>query len=452
MNKPVESKASSRQLRQISREAGRQLAAVRELEGAPRALEPFLETFEQVFVANNPASLLKKDGEPRPVIGIYCILVPEELIDAAGAIPLRLCGGCSSSCAAGEECIPRDGCPLAKSSLGLTAQTGLAVYDLCDLVIIPTTCDAKRKFAEELSHFQEVWMLEAPHLKESEISQQAWVQQVMALKDRLEGFMQKVTGKRTKITPKKLGRAIHEQAAAQKETRRLQQLRSLDSSLLWGRQALLVTGAYGFMEVGAWTQAIKALNDELESRSNCSHQPVCPAQTPRLLIAGSPVIFPNCKLPNLIEEMGGVVVIDESCVGERMLYDPVGHPERDLRSQLIALAARYLMPCICPSFAPNEDRLVTLKRMIKTHKIDGVIYHVLKGCVVYDFEVMRVERALKELHIPVVRIETDYSPEDVEQLRTRIEAFIEVLTLKKGKETNICTLSLHNCELTHSTL
>ncbi|MGD9948657.1 MAG: 2-hydroxyacyl-CoA dehydratase [Desulfobulbus sp.] len=430
MNKPVQPLVANRWLRQIGREAGRQLAVIRELADTPVSLAPFSNALERVFVSNDPHSLIFGNGLTRPVIGIYCMLVPEELIHAAGAVPLRLCGGCSTSCAVGEEHVPRDGCPLVKSSLGLTAQPGLAVYDLCDVVIVPTTCDAKRKFAEELSRFQEVWMLEVPHLKDSEISQQAWLLQVGSLKERLERYVSRVRGKRMRITARELDLAIGRQAAAQQQMRRLQGFRALSTTPLWGRQALLVANAYSFTEVGIWTKALADLNNELEQRQA---QPVCPVRTPRILIAGSPVIFPNLKLPNLIEEMGAIVVADESCVGERTLYDPVGHPERNLRSQLTALAARYLMPCICPSFAPNEDRLVTLRRLIATHRIDGVVYHVLKGCVVYDFEVGRVEAALKELHIPVVRIETDYSPEDVEQLRTRIEAFVEMLVQRKRK-------------------
>nr|WP_321467475.1 2-hydroxyacyl-CoA dehydratase family protein [uncultured Desulfobulbus sp.] len=428
MNKVIQPQVNNRQLRQIGREAARQLQLLRELPGAPAYLAPFIDALERVFVANDPGPLLQGDDGPRPVIGIYCILVPEELIYAAGAIPLRLCGGCSSSCAAGEEHVPRDGCPLAKSSLGLTAQPGLAVYDLCDVVIVPTTCDAKRKFAEELSRFREVWMLEVPHLKDSEISQHAWLQQVEALKARLEAYMREKSGKVCTITAPGLEWAIARQAQAQVQMRRLQLLRSRDVTSIWGRQALLVAGAYSFMEVGAWTAALTRLNDELEE-GHAIHKET----SPRMLIAGSPVIFPNFKLPNLIEELGAVVVADESCVGDRTLYDPVGHPERNLHAQLISLAARYLMPCICPSFAPNEDRLVTLRRMIATHRVDGVVYHVLKGCVVYDFEVGRVERALKECNVPVVRIETDYSPEDVEQLRTRIEAFVEMLMQRKKK-------------------
>lgn len=430
MNKPVQPQAAGRWLRQIGREASRQLALIRELADGPAALTPFTEALERVFVVNKPEPLLHIDGKTRPVIGIYCILVPEELIYAAGAIPLRLCGGCSSSCAAGEEHVPRDGCPLAKSSLGLTAQPGLAVYDFCDVVIVPTTCDAKRKFAEELSRFREVWMLEVPHLKDSEISQQAWLLQVMAFKERLERYVSQVQGERVRITARALDQAIKTQAAAQSQMRRLQGFRALEPAPIWGRQAMLASNAFSYMEAGTWTRAMRRLNDELEQRQR---SPVCPARAPRILLAGSPVIFPNLKLPNLIEELGAVLVADESCVGERALYDPVGHPERNLRAQLTALAARTLMPCICPSFAPNEDRLVTLRRMVATHRVDGVVYHVLKGCVVYDFEVGRVEAALKELQVPVVRIETDYSPEDVEQLRTRIEAFVEMLIQRKRK-------------------
>lgn len=251
MNKPLQPQAAGRWLRQISREAGRQLAMLRDLTDGPAALAPFIEALEQVFVANDPRSLLLRDGATRSVIGIYCILVPEELIYAVGAIPLRLCGGCSSSCAAGEEHVPRDGCPLAKSSLGLTAQPGLAVYDLCDVVIVPTTCDAKRKFAEELSRFREVWMLEVPHLKDSEISQQAWLLQVMALKERLEQHMSREQGRRVRITAQTLDQAIQVQAAAQSQMRRLQALRSAETSPLWGRQAMVAANAFSFMEVEA---------------------------------------------------------------------------------------------------------------------------------------------------------------------------------------------------------
>jgi benzoyl-CoA reductase/2-hydroxyglutaryl-CoA dehydratase subunit BcrC/BadD/HgdB len=100
---------------------------------------------------------------------------------------------------------------------------------------------------------------------------------------------------------------------------------------------------------------------------------------------------------------------------------------------MAGIASRYLAPCVCPSFAPNDDRLFFIRRMVTDFSVDGVLYHVLKGCVVYDFEVSRVENALRDNQIPLLRVETDYNPEDVEQLRTRIEAFIEMLRSKRSR-------------------
>jgi len=139
--------------------------------------------------------------------------------------------------------------------------------------------------------------------------------------------------------------------------------------------------------------------------------------------------------------MGGALVTDESCVGDRYLYDPVGSVENTMEDMLVALASRYLMPCTCPSFAPNDDRLFRLRQAVEDFQLDGVLYLVLKGCVIYDFELQRVEKLMQELGLPVLRIETDYNPEDVEQLRTRVEAFIEMIQENKqqvGEHENFC--------------
>jgi len=107
--------------------------------------------------------------------------------------------------------------------------------------------------------------------------------------------------------------------------------------------------------------------------------------------------------------------------------------EKNLNNQVTAIASRYLAPCVCPSFSPNGDRLEKINQTVSEFDVDGVLYHVLKGCVIYDFEVHRVENILKQDKIPLLRIETDYNPEDIEQIRTRIEAFIEILKSKKKK-------------------
>lgn len=427
----TEDKKKNRMLKGIARSAAREIELLRGIPGTPGPMHYFYDVLESVFVTNEPQAYLDPRNHGKIMVGVYCMVVPEELIYAAGAVPVRLCSGCFESSLIGEDRVPRDGCPLVKSSMGLTLQKGLSVFDLCDVVIIPTTCDAKRKLGEELSAFKTVWMLEVPHIKYADFSRRVWIEQLMGLKQNLERLTAASKAGR-RITARRLQRWIAQTSHAQSEMRNLLSLRSGQTPVLWGRQALAVVNAFGFTQARDWTHHLQALNRSLKVLSD-EGLGLFPNPRPRILIAGSPTVFPNMKIPSLVEEMGGIVVCDESCTGDRLLYDPVGPTEKNLRTQIAALASRYMAPCICPSFTPNDDRLIVLSRMASEFKVDGILYHVLKGCVIYDFEVHRVERVMKEQGVSVLRIETDYNPEDVEQLRTRIEAFLEMLKTKKQR-------------------
>jgi len=170
--------------------------------------------------------------------------------------------------------------------------------------------------------------------------------------------------------------------------------------------------------------------DELQKRAQ-SGESVCRKNTPRLLVTGSPVIFPNMKILTLIEESGGIVAIDDLCSSVRYIYDEVAVDERNMFDMMRAIADRYLFPCMCPIFTPSDDRITRILDLIEEFNIDGVIYHVLVGCHLFDFEFPRIMKELSKIDVPVLRIETDYSPEDVEQMRTRIEAFIETVREKR---------------------
>ena len=422
-------KKKTRFLKTVSRHAAFELEQLREIPKTLTAFDYFYDIMDAVFVRNDPDSISNSSQEKKKTIGVYCMVIPEELIYAGGAVPIRLCAGSFEASQIGENLIPRDGCPLVKSAMGFSSQKGLKAFDMCDVVIIPTTCDAKRKLGEELSAFKEVWMLELPHIKNADFSRRIWIEQMYALKGQLEKYLKTGWAKR-KITPQRLGQAIKNSARAQSEIRRLLSVRKSVQPVIWGRQAMTVLNSYAYAPITDWTESLVRLNNELSANIQ-KEEFVCPENSPRILIAGSPEIFPNLKIPALVEEMGGIVVIDESCAGDRYLYDPVGKTENNLSDQINAIASRYMAPCVCPSFTPNDDRLVMIKRMVEEYAVDGILYHVLKGCVIYDFEVHRVENALKEGGQPLLRIETDYNPEDVEQLRTRIEAFIEMLKFRK---------------------
>jgi benzoyl-CoA reductase/2-hydroxyglutaryl-CoA dehydratase subunit BcrC/BadD/HgdB len=422
-------KQKQRFANKISRSAEAVLAAIEQGEHFPLSMDYFIDLMRTIFCNNDITPLLKRNGNNHaPLVGVYCMMVPEELIYAAGAVPVRLSGGSYEGSSIGDEIAPRDTCPVVKASIGCTQEGVPSLYEACDVVIVPTTCDSKRKMAEELSRFKTVWAIEVPHIKDEEILLEVWYEQIIILKKNLESL----TGNR--ISRKSLRDAIALIGRAQHQARRLYDYRMGSKPVIFGKDAALAIHSFAFDIASEWTVAMERLNDELSIRCHKGYS-VCPENTPRIMLASCPSVFPNWKLPLLIEEMGGIIAVDESCLGDRYLYDPVGTTESTMREMLSALASRYIMPCICPSFSPNEDRLYRLVEMVRAFNIDGIVYHILKGCIIYDFELVRVEDCMKALDIPVVRIETDYNPEDIEQLRTRIEAFIEVL---KGKKKGGC--------------
>ena len=215
---------------------------------------------------------------------------------------------------------------------------------------------------------------------------------------------------------------------AQYEMSEFLKYRRHDPVLMSGTQVLSVMNAYSYMPVSMWAEQMHRLNGEMKQRLEQGRF-VSRKNQPRILVTGSPIAFPNIKVPLLIEEMGGVFAADETCMGERGLYDPVSVIDPSFDGMMRALASRYTKPCTCPVFVDNSQRIYRMKQMIKEHKIQGVIYHVLRGCLVYDYEYQLMEEAMGKLDIPIIRVESDYNEEDVEQLRIRIEAFIELIKM-----------------------
>ncbi|MFZ3259891.1 MAG: 2-hydroxyacyl-CoA dehydratase family protein, partial [Thiobacillus sp.] len=136
-----------------------------------------------------------------------------------------------------------------------------------------------------------------------------------------------------------------------------------------------------------------------------------------------------------IEESGGVVVADETCSANRMLYDMTAVDEWLVNDMVDSLANKYLKPCTCPIFTNNDDRLRRLVELAKSFAVDGVVYQAFSGCQVYEMEQKSVAETLNKAGIAMLYIETDYSPDDMGQLTTRIEAFLESLKTRKRNRT-----------------
>ena len=415
-------KSSRRNQRFITKESqtsAKYLRRVQDLTGTPRSLSPFTDILKRIYVDMEGV----KEEASTHVVGTYCVMAPQELIYAAGAQPVKLCSGNYTSFSVGDDMVPRDACPLVKAVIGFKEMNLMPLYDDCSMMAIPITCDCKKKIAGMLEDKCRVMTMHIPAEREDEDIDE-FVLQLYDFVDMLE----EVTG--NKVTHESLSEGMRKVAQAQYELSRFIELKQKYPYIIKGTHAMTILNASSYMTADKWAAALHQVNHELTENAK-NNQMATKRELPRILLTGSPIVFPNMKIPLLIEEMGGFLAGDETCMGERGLWDPAVPIDDSFDGMMRALANRSLRPCPCPTFADNSQRLFRLKQMVKDNQIEGIIYHVLRGCLVYDYEYKMIEEEMGKMDIPIIRVESDYNEEDIEQLRIRIEAFIELIKLRK---------------------
>jgi benzoyl-CoA reductase/2-hydroxyglutaryl-CoA dehydratase subunit BcrC/BadD/HgdB len=364
----------------------------------------------------------------KKVIGYTCLFAPTELILAADAIPVRVNSGWFDAAKLGDRVVPVEVCPVLRSTIGAKMIELSPFLEQSDALISILTCDGMTKFGDIMSDYKPVWRMSVPRIKDESHSMRFWYDEIKLIKNQIEKF----TG--NKITKGKLKEAILETQRATRAFRRLQELRK-GSPVITGRDAMLVNQTYLWDDKKRWTEKVEALCKELENRAQ-RHDWVCPPDTPRVMLTGTPMFWPDSwKLPNLVEEANpkGIIVADELCSGERILNDPVGVDEWTIDDMLNAIGQRHLMASTCPCFTSedgNQDRLNWLLNKIKENNVQGVIYYVIRGCILYAMEYTRIKKALDKINIPVYYLDTEYTREDVGQMKTRVEAFLEMLSVQ----------------------
>ena len=350
-------------------------------------------------------------------VGTFCIYVPEEIVIALGGIPLALCGGTAFSIPYAEKVLPRDICPLIKSTLGLAFSDTCPFAPIKDLAVGETTCDAKKKTWDFLSGRTNFHVMEVPQKKEP-IDHDLWRQEVLSFKTRLE----QLTG--NTLDSDNLSRAVRLLNRRRAALATLNAYRKSDVPPISGTDALVVTQGALTDDPQRFCENLDRLNEELEVRA-ASGVSVAPADAKRVMISGCPSVSGNWKLHHLIESSGAIVVCEETCTGTRYYENPVAETDGALDAQLHALADRY-MKINCSCFSPNQERMAGILKLAKEYRVHGVVQYVLQYCHGYNVEALNVASTLKSEGVPSLKIETDYSEEDSGQLRTRIEAFLEL--------------------------
>jgi benzoyl-CoA reductase/2-hydroxyglutaryl-CoA dehydratase subunit BcrC/BadD/HgdB len=379
----------------------------------PAAMEPFDDLLGGTWRLEQLAA------DDRPVVGTLCNFVPEEVVLASGAIPIRLDLGLAAAAEAAERVLPADLCPEVKALVG--AHLGrLPYFEHTDLLVIPTACDGKKKLVAGLGEQREVWMMELPQIRDSVRSRELWTAEVKALARRVR----KLSGRRL-LRRGELGRAIDLLNQRTALARRLNELRWEDPTRLGGRDAFLVMQASFVADPSWWVERTTNLLAELEaSRPRRGHDEVV-----RVLITGSPVLFPDFSLLHLIEESGAVVIADEMCSGTQRLYNPTVIDESTTSGMLRAVADKTLLPCTCPCFVSSDLRVDRILELARRSVARGVIHHTLRLCQLFDLEAPRVAAALKAEGLPMLALHAEYSTEAPAALKNRVEAFVEMLRL-----------------------
>ena len=352
------------------------------------------------------------------VVGYYCTYSPIELPLAGGAIMVPLCGSKDGALPAADNDLPQNLCPVVRTLYDLAVTDTCPYFHFSDMVIAETTCDGKKKVYELLGKIKPYHVMDLPQNQNLPSSQAAWESEVRRLKTGLEDRFG------IKITDDALRRAIHlmnEEARVKKE---LFDLNQVDPPPLSGKALATIASDSEFTVDRAVTlELLKEIITEIKEISRGIKNPG-KTHAPRILLTGCPVGTDKDKIITLTEECGGRIVAMENCGGYKTVDLRID--ETDTRDPVTLIAEKYLkVPCSVMS--PNEGRLRLLENMIRDFRIDGVIDLTWQACHTYNVESFMVGKLTEKHKLAFLHLETNYSDADSENLRVRIEAFLEMI-------------------------
>lgn len=384
-------------------------------------MEKIGKMFEKNALRINEA---KEKGQK--VMGTYCLYTPLEMAMAAGAIPVSLCGTRQDAVPQAETVLPRTLCPLIKSSYGFMLNDSCVYLAASDLVVCDTTCDGKKKMYELMATQKNMQVLQLPQQQDDERALPYWADQFALMEARIE---------------KDFGVAISEDSlrdAIQLANReRLALKRVMDTakhtpSPLTGMQLVEVSFKTSFFpDKEEGIAVLNDLADEVEELIAKGEAPL-PASAPRVLVTGVPVGIGSHKVIKLLDDSGASVVCLDNCSAYKktQIITEAG-PGDSKETMRTALARRYL-DVHCSVMSPNPNRYTVLRDLAKEFSVDAVVDLTWQGCHTYNVEAYTVKKFVtEELGLPSLHLETDYSESDTEQLRVRIEAFLEMVRERK---------------------
>jgi len=366
------------------------------------------------------AQELKAEG--RTVMGYFCSYMPLEILTAADIIPYRIQGKLGEPVTDADVYLDPGICPYLKSCYDMVLK---GRYDFLDGFVTPDSCDSRiclyKVWRYNLKPKYSYWLNVPSFLDEECFS--FFKEELAFYKKSIEGFTQ------SKISDEKLYEAIDLHNEQRALLRELYQLRKPEPPLLHGSEALQVLLAVTSLPVGEANELVRGIVAEVKQRRDGPK-----GSRGRLLIYGPEIDDP--ALFKVIEDCGGNVVIDDACVGTRFFWYDVEKTE----DPLDGIADRYLNRNMCPRTirgkmegrstyeADLEERFGHISEFARDYDVRGVILYIMKFCDLHEYDVPDLRDYLENKGLPVLHIESDYSMAAVMGLRTRIEAFMEMIS------------------------
>ena len=376
------------------------------------------ENFETYPEARKKAFLTMKElkEQGRRIVGVFCTFTPWELILAADAVAVVLCGIGDDNIPAAEVRLPKNLCPLIKASYGAAVTDKCPFFYFSDMVLAETTCDGKKKMYELMGELKHCHIMQLPPGRYGKGALEFWKQEVISVKEDLEQFYG-IT-----ITEQKIRDAIHLRNRERKAVLDFFEVTRLKPSPITGYEIMTVISSNEFSpdleEKIAYLEKRTAELKNLYEREYKGKP-----SRPRILITGCPVTGVMDKVIKRIEEMGADVVGYENCCGPREKKDPID----ETKDPITAIAEKYLR-VNCSVMSPNPGRLEALGTQIDEYQVDGVVEVLLQACHTFAIESDAVKTFVtREKNIPYLALTTDYSTADQGQIDTRLNAFVEML-------------------------
>ncbi|NJD53953.1 MAG: 2-hydroxyacyl-CoA dehydratase [Candidatus Methanoperedens sp.] len=390
-----------------------------------------LETLEKInnAVKERPQELADARRKGRKVVGWFNYNIPEEIIHALGLIPVRLgTGGNDRLVEIGARYISTKNCVFTRELVGLFAENQDPYIKNSDIVAADATCLQTYRAAEVIKHYFKIniVILGVPRNFSLPEGQEYFEKELEFFTKKLEA----VAGK--KLDTNKLAGSIKLYNDIRKSIKELYKYQAISKSTIKWREVFDVVHAGFYLDREKYLSLLHELLGELREQHG---EPVIGNLNgdARILVSGSIIPPGDTKLINIIEQVGGRIVSDELWSG---LNPSMNIEIREASIKGIADGYINRVPHAALPYLDLETdgRLKNLKRIINDHKAQGVIFHTLRFCDPFTFKASETKDVLKKEGIPLLEIHTEYAGSDLEAIRTRAEAFVEMIKNKEIQE------------------